>query len=199
LPIIHRTPGECFSRFRNHVSKLITQTLDATALVRVDHVDDRVGTLHCNWQGDHPIPLTLSTTDYGKVYVYLSQGLETIDDGGKFRLQTQKYWYRLHDKPGDKEPAAIRWEYDRSVPKSAFCRHHIQGPIEVPFGDGSMDLDKLHLASGWVTLEEVIRFLIHELHVRPPCGRRWPEVLATSEETFYKKFSGKSMSSHRRA
>ena len=42
-----------------------------------------------------------------------------------------------------------------------------------------------------MTMEEVIRFLIIELGVKPPCGDDWPSVLATSERAFFEQFTGK--------
>jgi hypothetical protein len=52
-------------------------------------------------------------------------------------------------------------------------------------------LDDVHLPSGWVTMEEVIRFLIVELGMKPPCGASWPAVLEESEAAFYEKFTSK--------
>jgi len=46
-----------------------------------------------------------------------------------------------------------------------------------------MDLDKLHLSTGWVTIEEVIRFLIAEMGVKPKTAD-WDAELIKSEELF---------------
>jgi hypothetical protein len=43
-------------------------------------------------------------------------------------------------------------------------------------------------------MEEVFRFLVHELGVTPPCGERWPEVLRKSEGAFYQSFTDKGAS-----
>jgi hypothetical protein len=48
-----------------------------------------------------------------------------------------------------------------------------------------MDFDKLHLPTGWVTIEEVIRFLIAEVGVKPKANN-WDEELIKSEELFRK-------------
>lgn len=50
---------------------------------------------------------------------------------------------------------------------------------------GAIDLNKAHLPTGWVTIEEVIRFLIVALGVDPPCGQEWPKKLAESQRAFY--------------
>jgi hypothetical protein len=85
----------------------------------------------------------------------------------------------------------LRWEYDRSTPNDRHPRHHAQMRADVTIGTGALDLDRAHLPTGWVTLEEVIRFLIVELEIDPPCGDKWPEELAESERRFYGDFTGK--------
>jgi hypothetical protein len=49
----------------------------------------------------------------------------------------------------------------------------------------------LHIPTGWALIEEVIRFLIHDLGMEPPCGDRWPEILEESENKFFKEFTDK--------
>ena len=56
-----------------------------------------------------------------------------------------------------------------------------------------LNLNEIHLPTGWVTIEEVIGFAITELEVKPPCGSRWPSVLKISEEAFFDKFTGKRL------
>ena len=41
----------------------------------------------------------------------------------------------------------------------------------------------------WVTLEEVLRFLIYDLGMKPPCGKRWPTVIENSERMFREQYS----------
>ncbi len=64
-------------------------------------------------------------------------------------------------------------------------------PATVPLGDGHLDLDKAHVPTGWVTIEEVIRFLIVDLGVEPPCGSDWVQCVTKSETRFYQEFTGK--------
>lgn len=133
-------------------------------------------------------------TRFGRLFVALSQLLVAVKDEEepkRYRLRTLQYWYRLQAAPELTAPALIRWEYDAATPRDAFCRHHAQMPAVLRVGDGELDLDKVHLATGWVTIEEVLRFLIIELGVRPPCGDEWPLVLAKSEEAFFEQFTGK--------
>ncbi len=47
------------------------------------------------------------------------------------------------------------------------------------------------MPTGWVTIEEVIRFLIVDLELKPPCGDDWPSTLAESERAFFEEFASK--------
>jgi hypothetical protein len=46
------------------------------------------------------------------------------------------------------------------------------------------DLDKIHIPTGWVMIEDLIRFLIYELRVEPRSEFRWDQELVKSEEKF---------------
>jgi hypothetical protein len=42
-----------------------------------------------------------------------------------------------------------------------------------------------------VTIEAVIRFLIVDLEVEPPCGDEWADRIHESEKRFFEDFTGK--------
>jgi hypothetical protein len=137
-----------------------------------------------------PIAVPIKTA-FGRLYFYLGQALEAVEEEGRFRLRTQKYWYRVQESPDLADPAVFRWEYDAETPHDAHCRHHLQGDLDIPLGDGTLVLGDAHLPTGWVTMEEIIRFLIVDLDHRPPCGQDWPGILQKSEEDFFERFTGK--------
>jgi hypothetical protein len=60
-----------------------------------------------------------------------------------------------------------------------WSRRHLQGPIRIDFGPRTMSLNALHLPTGHVTLEDVIRFCIHDLGV-PALSEDWNEILVQS-------------------
>jgi predicted ATPase len=94
--------------------------------------------------------------------------------------------------PDGDAQALIRWEYDKLAPADGYARHHVQIRSTVSLGGGrTLDLNKLHVPTGWTTIEEVIRFLIHDLEVKPPCGDEWHDLLAESERAFYENFTSK--------
>ena len=64
------------------------------------------------------------------------------------------------------------------------ARHHVQLATNVSTSGGhSLDLNRLHVPTGWVTIEEVIRFLIKDLGV-DPVSTDWPGILVRSEAFF---------------
>lgn len=104
--------------------------------------------------------------------------------GKSYRLRTLAYAYRISNGPLRTDDWLVRWEYDSADHKPGLHpRHHCHLHAEIEFLDQVLSLDKLHISSGWVTIEEVIRFLIHELKV-PPLSENWDELLHESEERF---------------
>ncbi len=53
---------------------------------------------------------------------------------------------------------------------------------------GTLDLNKIHTPTGWVTIEELVRFLISELRVKP-VSSKWAEIVAASEMRFREEFT----------
>jgi hypothetical protein len=85
----------------------------------------------------------------------------------RFRLATMAYTYSLTPSGGP-EPV-LRWEYVRHWPDphARWCRHHLQGDIRVPLGVEEVTLNDVHAPTGYVTVEEIIRFCLSDLGVSP--------------------------------
>lgn len=189
MPIFGRTPAECFRPFTDHVSALVAATV--TRRYPILGIGERGGDrMIVSFRQEGPVAVPI-TTSVGRLYFYLGQALEAVPEEGRFRLRTRKYWYRLQEAPELTEQATLRWEYDSETPSNAHCRHHIQAPIDLELGAGWLFMDRAHIPTGWVTMEEIIRFLIRDLEVRPPCGSDWPDVLAKSEKRFFEEFTSK--------
>lgn len=197
MPIFANNPGECIEQFREHVASTVQKILGAGALIRtrrLDGLDDdedaEFFTLSTR-QGNSATTVPLETR-YGRLYFYLAQELETkrLEEGRKYRLHTRKYWYRLQAEPGDKAQALIRWEYaERKRPHRREAPFHVQSGGRIPCNKGFLNLHRLHVPTGWVSFEEVLRFLVHDLGVAPKCGRRkWGRELMDSEDKFREKF-----------
>ncbi|MBI2455099.1 MAG: hypothetical protein HYV46_03055 [candidate division NC10 bacterium] len=102
-------------------------------------------------------------------------------------LRTIDYRYTL--TPGDKTEPLLRWEYLKTPPAGAlWCRHHLQGPVELQIHEHSVSLNDLHLPTGYVPFEEVLRFCIVDLGV-PPLSEDWDAVLRDSYERFKTEFT----------
>ncbi len=189
MPIIERTPQRCFLVFTEHLRKLVAATITETfPLIERPSPDGRRMVL--SFREGAPIAVPIETR-FGRLFFYLGQALEAVDDPGGYRLRTRQYWYRLQHDPDRGAKAAIRWEYDTTTPSDRYARHHAQMAAALALGDGELDLNKAHLPTGWVTVEEVIRFLVVDLGLNPPCGDAWPEVITDSETRFYEDFTGK--------
>lgn len=120
-------------------------------------------------------------TRFGPMALSLGQVYEARSgEDGAPSLTLVLYRYALY-RDAAQEPI-LRWEYDRQPrdPAATWCRHHLQGPVCLPIGGVSgMSLNDLHLPTGHVDVEVVLRFCIVDLGV-PPLSERWHELLAES-------------------
>lgn len=112
-----------------------------------------------------------------------------MEDDGRHRLRTVSYRYTLTPE-GAREPL-LRWEYEK-VPGGGgrYCRHHRQGGVPLQFGRAEVPLNELHLPTGFVTIEEILRFCIVDLGVRY-LSEDWHEILTNSYERFKTDFAPK--------
>ena len=188
MPIVERTPRACFDVFTNHVSRLVAATITDRYPILSIPTETK---LKLSFRSGSEVAAPIETARHGRLFFYLGQALEAVPEDDGFRLQTRQYWYRIQEDSTYQSDALIRWEYDATTGRDRHARHHTQIASEVEFGDGTLNLNKAHLPTGWVTFEEVIRFLIHDLGVVPPCGDVWPEKLEESERKFYEEFSSK--------
>jgi hypothetical protein len=102
--------------------------------------------------------------------------------GNQRRLITTKYQYMLTAE-GDNE-ALFRWEYVREPhPSETWCRHHLQGRPRIVVGTETVRLNEWHLPTGYVPLEEIVRFCLVDLDV-PPLSDDWHAILLTSYKQF---------------
>jgi hypothetical protein len=190
MPIIERKPAAAFKRFRDHMRKTVVKTLPLPAHVRLDTTTKGTSGSLEFIRGDGIATAIPLQTNYGEVYFALTQLLEAVRDGRKYRLTTKGYGYRLLNRDDPTADAVLRWEYVADADADKWCRHHVQIGTTLPFGGGGIDLNRVHVPSGWVTIEEMLRFLIYDLGV-PPVSTDWPKVIMDSEREFYENFTSK--------
>jgi hypothetical protein len=191
MPIRERSAKACVDVFADHISALVAATVPTNGTPFVSWRDDEDFAI-VGFRRGAPASVPLETR-FGRLHFYLSQTVSAEWEAAKnrYRLQTLRYWYRLQTNPDPRSQALVRWEYNREVERAAHSRHHVQIPTSLPAADGFLDFNKLHLPTGWVTIESVIRFLIVDLRVTPPCGDEWADRLHESEEKFFQDFTGK--------
>jgi hypothetical protein len=139
-------------------------------------------------QGGQPVEARLGTR-FGKMWLYLGQvcDVERIAPR-RFQLLTIGYQYTL--RPDQSNAPLLRWEYVKEPPEpeSRWCRHHIQGPTSLNLGSSLVAMDHLHVPTGWVTVEEILRFCIVDLGVTP-LSQEWHQILTESYTRFKEEFA----------
>lgn len=183
------TLEEATRAFREHMNGLLARTVTRTRLVTLPH-HGRIQAASVQVafrQGGRATEARLHTR-YGPMHLYLGQRCESAMRGRRHRLVTAAYRYTLRAE-GKHDPL-LRWEYERRWPHSGarWCRHHLQGDVPVPLGDGSVSLNALHTPTGYVTVEEVLRFCIVDLGVAP-LAADWHEQLEASYALFKGDFA----------
>jgi hypothetical protein len=193
MPIIERKPRNAFYRFRDHIRRVVDKTIETPGHVRLDVTyRGSTGTLEFV-RGDGVATAVPLQTKYGELYLTLTQILEAVREGAagrRYRLTTKGYAYRLLNRDDPTSDAVVRWEYDPERAGDTWCRHHVQVAATVALGGGSIDLNRAHSPTGWVTIEELLRFLIYELEV-PSVTADWSAVCKQSERDFYEEFTSK--------
>ncbi len=184
MPIRGPTLREAGQTFYDHVNRVVNRTVTRARLVVID-VPPRIQVAFR--QAGRPIKARLQT-HFGRMGLYLGQVCDSVVGAdGLQTLRTIEYRYTL-TLAGTDEPL-LRWEYVRHPPPGAeWCRHHLQGrPVELQIHRHLVPLDDLHLPTGYVTFEDVLRFCIVDLGVRP-LHRDWSAILRESYEEFKTEF-----------
>jgi hypothetical protein len=173
------SPEQVFREFRAHLNRLLHTTITDASLgllgsgTRVRLEFWQSGERRCAYVGNG-------------FYLFIGQTLEAVQERDQFRLRTLSYAYRITEGPSFGDPWIIRWEYEsREVKPGLHPRHHchIRDRMQCHNDRTTLDLSHLHLPSGWITIEEVIRFLVHELELEPR-SKDWDRLLLESEELF---------------
>jgi hypothetical protein len=165
-------------KFRDHINEVLRSTITTQPIVPVQ-VQHGV---QLSFRQAGPSPVDLETR-VGVMGFYFGQiCISDVAEDGFHHLHTAEYKYLL--TPAGSTTATLRWEYKRIVPPGAYwSRHHLQGPVTIRFNNQDNVLDNLHLPTGYVPFEEIIRFLINDLRV-PPLTRRWDNILRDSYNQF---------------
>lgn len=187
MPIIGTSLGDAARRFQDHLNDLLTRTITQTRIVVFTPKGSSVAQVGFRQAGG-PIAASLGT-NFGELDLSVLQICDSEEQpDGLHRLRTAAYTYTLTPQGSD-EPA-IRWEYlrTRPDPEARWARHHVQGPFLIGLQMGGVSANALHIPTGFVTVEEVIRFCIADLGVNP-LSNEWNERLEESYTLFKTDFA----------
>ncbi len=172
MPFQGRSLPDAVSRFAEHINGLLARTITQSRLVvngtaRGGRFTPTVLYLAFRRGGQtRSAPLR---TRFGPMGLFLGWAFDSVTtESGIHQLRTMAYAYHL--TPAAATQPILRWEYVREPPDSdaRWCRHHLQGPVPLRFDQGAeASLNDLHLPTGWVPIEEIVRFCIVDLGVRP--------------------------------
>ncbi|PYU23483.1 MAG: hypothetical protein DMG32_16090 [Acidobacteria bacterium] len=180
-------PQQIFREFCEHLNRLLHTTITDANLRLLAAEHRHRGFLEFR-QGEHG-EIRCARVG-GSYYLFLAQTLEAeekmVEGSKKYRLRTLRYAYRVTEGPTLDSRWLFRWEYESpKIKPHLYPRHHIHVNTGVNcFSDRfTLNCSELHVPSGWIAIEEVIRFLIHELRLEPK-RPDWDQLLLDSEERF---------------
>jgi hypothetical protein len=165
MPFEGRTPREASQRYRNSLNSLLTHTITRTPLILV--VGERSGNITISFRREGQTSAAALSTRYGPVNLSLHQTLDAVE-GQRERVRLRVIDYQYTITPLGADDPLFRWEFVRFPSSGSFwCRNHLQGPINISVGGQAVNLNDWHLPTGWVPIEEIIRFCIVDLGVPP--------------------------------
>jgi hypothetical protein len=193
VPIRGKSLGEVSREFVDHLNQILHATVTQMPLSL--EIKGNLANIRFR-RGISAAPAQLQTR-YGPMGFYVGQLCDSVvDDQRSHTLRTTSYRYALLPD-GHTEPL-IRWEFVRAPANDAeYCRHHFQGPLGLGIANREgiqANFNDWHLPTGWVALEDVLRFCIVDLGV-PPLHQGWSEILRDSYERFRTEFSGPGQAS----
>lgn len=161
--------------FCDHFNGVLATTVTQARLVPVLS-RPREGQIEITFRQAGQPSQALLATRFGPLRLFLGQLCDGISwHDGMVQLRTIGYKYTL--AAGDADPL-FRWEYGQKPP-GLHASHHLQGTVSLQIGRHGLSLNDLHLPTGYVAVEEILRFCIADLGVRPR-SREWNRILLDS-------------------
>lgn len=204
MPITGPDLKTASATFRDHLNEVLRRTVTQAQLTRLMTPGPRANLSFR--QGTPPQFEAQLSTRFGLMWLFLGQTcVSSARADGLHVLRTVSYRYTV--RPEGMNKPLFRWEYQKD-PGNPYCRHHFQGPITVPIKhDREISLNELHVPTGFLTVEEILRFCVVDLGVPPlsPTTRAptpsepgdhdlhpqktWDEILTESYERFKSDFA----------
>jgi len=175
MPIVAPSVWSAAAQFCEHLNEVLATTVTQTRLVPARRRARDIQIDIAFRQAGRAIEAPLATR-FGPLRLSLAQvcdGIPWHDD--TVQLRTIRYRYTL--AVADADPL-FRWEYGPLLP-GFHANHHLQGAVPLQIGRHALSLNDLHLPTGHVGVEEILRFCIADLGVRPR-SREWNRILVDS-------------------
>lgn len=178
MPIEGKSLEAVSRQFCNQLNHLLSKTISQQRLVTI-RLKERLNIAFRRDGYAKPVKLR---TRFGEMefFVGLLCSADKIRER-HFKLYISEYRYTL-GFANSSEPI-WRWEYHRqwTGQDDRWCRHHVQG--DIPISQINLSLNDLHLPSGYVTIEDIIRFCIVDLRAKP-LSPNWHDILEESYQNF---------------
>lgn len=183
--------GEAAQQLADHLNRILAQTVTRSRLVvlRRPLPAGTPARMELAFRQGGTVTTAPLQTLFGPMRLFLGLVCEpTVGEHGVHRLSVVGYKYAL--TPGAASEPLFRWEFVSRPPhEGRWSRHHLQGSIPLGLRDrrvpgaGETWLNDLHLPTGWVPIEEILRFCIVDLGVRP-LSNAWHAELEASVARF---------------
>ena len=187
MPIIGETAEGAVDLFVDHINEVLSSTITTRKVASLFVSGKGLAQVSFPRRSGSPTATRLETR-FGGMRLLFSQVVGTSEtEDQRHELHTRSYAYKL-TMAADRQPF-VRWEYVKPKGRGdRKCRHHLQGPIKLATGKANLALNEVHLPTGWVTFEEVLRFCIVDLKVTP-LAKDWNTVLLESYRRFKEEFA----------
>ncbi len=174
------TPAKAYGQFHRHIKNLLNQTITDAPLKLVIRATDETRAALFPPGGVMPVR-------YSSLFLYIGQNLVVKQaERGQRHLRTVRYRYIIQEGPQPGDRQLLRFDYvppEQQKTPTQHPRHHVHISTELSVGKRQFNLARVHLPTGWVTIEELIRFIITELGVKAKPDD-WDDILKNSEEKF---------------
>jgi hypothetical protein len=194
VPLTGRSLWDAANQFREHINTLLARTITATPVLVVGTRTSPIVEIAFR-RPDRAVALAKLGTNVGQMWLSFGQTCDAVEEARAYRLRTVKYKYTLtpgtgHDElPAEGTEPILRWEYVREPPEGKrWCRHHLQGPVSVALNRETRTLNDLHVPTGYVPFEDIIRFCIVDLGVASESDD-WDRLLRESYALFKTQFT----------
>jgi hypothetical protein len=181
VPFTARTPRDAFRFLQDHCNQILNKVLTRYRVrFTVRHAkQERTALSFFKGEGEY-IAVPLAPSPW---YLFVRQRLQAVSQGNSYGLQVLAYEYRIQRTSSPDDEAEVRFEYvsPEIDPDFRYSRHHIQFHQDYHEVREGFSLQKLHIPTGGVRIEHVLRFLIADLGV-PSLVENWDEELKKSED-----------------